>query len=105
MRNLTPPKKQSPEDWHPAQIVCALRMAGWSLRQLSLHHGYANASTLKRAIQKPWPKGERLIAAAINTPPEAIWPSRYAARAERAARKIKSTRRGREGNGKNQAAT
>lgn len=71
-------------DWHPADIVAALRKAGWSVRKLSAHHGYAGPSALSNAIQKPWPKGERLIADAIGVSPEQIWPSRYA---ERAARK------------------
>lgn len=71
-------------DWHPADIVAALRKAGWSVRRLSAHHGYAGSTALSNAIRRPWPKGERLIAEAIGISPEQIWPSRYA---ERAARK------------------
>jgi Ner family transcriptional regulator len=85
MRPNTLPKKVTPlDDWHPADIVCALRKRGWSLRRLSLHHGYANPATLKNATQRPWPKGERLIAAAIGVPAREIWPSRFAERARRA---------------------
>lgn len=73
-------------DWHPADIVAALRKAGWSVRRLSAHHGYLKAGQLSEAISRPWPKGEKLIAAAIGVLPEAIWPSRYAIRAEREAR-------------------
>ena len=71
-------------DWHPADIVAALRKAGWSLRRLSAHHGYMPGQ-LSAAINRPWPKGERLIAAAIGVAPETIWPSRWAVRAEREA--------------------
>lgn len=72
------PKKPAPaEDWHRADIVAELRKAGWSLRRLSLYHGYASATTLKIALQRSWPKGERLIAQAIGVDPADIWPSRY----------------------------
>lgn len=79
MRTTRPPKKPAPQDWHPADIVAALRKAGWSLRRLSLHHGYADGSTLKNALAHRWPKGQRLIAEAIGVRPEEIWPSRYPA--------------------------
>jgi len=72
-----PKKAGRKKDWHPADIVAAIRKAGWSLRKLSLHHGYADASTLSKAIERPWPKGQKLIADAIGVPPEKIWPSRY----------------------------
>lgn len=71
------PKTPSCHDWHPADVVCSLRKAGWSLRRLSLHHGYKQGSTLKNALVKRWPKAERLIAEAIGVEPCAIWPSRY----------------------------
>lgn len=70
------PKKTAP-DWHRADIVAALHKAGWSLRKLSAHHGYASANTLAKALDRPWPKGERLIAEALNIKPEKIWPNRY----------------------------
>jgi Ner family transcriptional regulator len=70
-------KKQSPTDWHRADIVAALWKAGWSLRRLSLHHGYAQATTLTNALDRRWPKGERVIAEAIGISPATIWPTRY----------------------------
>lgn len=75
MRKLSQPKKTA--DWHPADIVAALRKRGWSLRRLSTHHGYSHPATLQRALHARWPKGQRLIAEAIGIAPEAIWPSRY----------------------------
>ncbi|WP_435100787.1 helix-turn-helix domain-containing protein [Arhodomonas sp. AD133] len=70
-------KKPAPEDWHRADIVAALRKAGWSLRRLATHHGYAAPTTLTNALARPWPKGEQIIAEAIGEDPAAIWPSRY----------------------------
>lgn len=69
--------KKSQEDWHRADIVAALHKQGWSLRRLSLHHGYKSAGALKNALDRPWPKGERIIAEVIGLPPESIWPTRY----------------------------
>lgn len=76
MRQLNNTKKASLEDWHPADIVAALRKKGWSLRQLSTHH-HLSPGTLKGAIQAPYPNGEKLIADAIGIKPWEIWPSRY----------------------------
>jgi Ner family transcriptional regulator len=76
MEKLNSPKKAGLEDWHSADIVAKLRKAGWSLRQLSMHH-QLSPGTLKAALQFPYPNGERLIAAAIGVKPWEIWPSRY----------------------------
>ncbi|WP_081093937.1 helix-turn-helix domain-containing protein [Bordetella hinzii] len=78
MREQTRPKKTARKDWHRADIVAALRKAGWSLRRLAQHHGYANPTTLGTAMSRHWPKGERIIAEAIGCSPAEIWPSRYA---------------------------
>lgn len=77
MKTLNSPKKTSPNDWHPADIVAALHKSGWSLRRLSVHLGMAPTS-LANVLQKPYPKGERHIADAIGVTPWEIWPSRYA---------------------------
>ncbi|EAU0182158.1 TPA: transcriptional regulator [Salmonella enterica] len=61
--------KQS--DWHPADIIAGLRKRGTSLAAVSRNAGLANALT------RHWPKGERLIAEALDVAPEDIWPSRY----------------------------
>lgn len=63
-------------DWHPADVVAALRKAGWSLRRLSAHHGYS-PTALDNALHRRWPKAERLIAETIGVQPDVIWPSRY----------------------------
>jgi Ner family transcriptional regulator len=77
MNQLNRAKKQPSQDWHRADIVAALWKSGWSIRRLSTHHGYASPTTLNTALDRPWPKGERLIAEAIGVHPSAIWPSRY----------------------------
>jgi len=89
-------KKSPSRDWHKADIIAALRKAGWSLSRLALANGYSHRSTLSRAMHSPgWPKGEEIIATAIgqgddhpNITPQDIWPSRY-------SDALKSTRRGR----------
>tara|TARA_R110002012_G_scaffold309795_1_gene517075 strand:+ start:1243 stop:1539 length:297 start_codon:yes stop_codon:yes gene_type:complete len=78
MNEKSASKKANQEDWHRADIVAAVRKAGWSLRKLAKHHGYSSATTLTVALDRPWPKGERLIAEAIGIDPDTIWPSRYA---------------------------
>lgn len=63
-------------DWHPADIIAALRKNGTTLAAVSREAGLSS-STLANAISRPWPKGEWLIAQAINIHPAEIWPSRY----------------------------
>jgi len=70
------PNKSSPPDWHPADIVAAIKKRRSSFSRLSRHHGYADGS-LRLALYRPWPKAERIIAGFIGLPPVAIWPSRY----------------------------
>lgn len=87
MKTTRTPPPPPPEDWHPADIICALRKAGWSLRRLSAHHGFHPGSLQVAAYAGKWPAGERLIAAALGVTAPEIWPSRYAERAaKRAAR-------------------
>ncbi|MGH1509475.1 helix-turn-helix domain-containing protein [Ralstonia solanacearum] len=76
MDKLNTPKKPVVQDWHRADIKSALEKAGYTLRQLSLQYGYAPTS-LKFALNEPWPAAERIIAAAIGVAPSTIWPTRY----------------------------
>lgn len=69
-------KKAGSTDWHPADIVAALRKAGWSMRALGIANGYS-PSSLKNVMVRSWPKAERIVATAIGVKPEQIWPSRY----------------------------
>lgn len=64
------------QDWHPADIIAAIRKQGTTLAALSRKAGLSS-STLANAITRPWPKGELLIAEALNIHPAEIWPRRY----------------------------
>ncbi|MBP2168481.1 Ner family transcriptional regulator [Erwinia toletana] len=64
------------KDWHSADIIAALRKRGTSLAAVSRQAGLSS-STLANALTRPWPKGEWLIADAIEIHPAVIWPSRY----------------------------
>lgn len=64
------------QDWHPADIIAALKKRGTSLSALSRQAGLAS-STLANTLIRHWPKGERLIAEKLGVAPEQIWPSRY----------------------------
>lgn len=66
------------DDWHPADIVAAIHKTGWSMRQLSLHHG-CSTGVVKTALRMQYPRAERIIADAIGVEPWEIWPSRYGA--------------------------
>ncbi|WJV54497.1 helix-turn-helix transcriptional regulator [Pectobacteriaceae bacterium CE90] len=63
-------------DWHPADIIAALRKKGTTLAAVSRAAGLSS-STLANALSRPWPKGEWLIADKLGIHPAEIWPSRY----------------------------
>jgi Ner family transcriptional regulator len=64
------------QNWHPADVIAALKKQGTSLAALSRRAGLSS-STLANALTRPWPKGELLIAQALEVSPEIIWPERY----------------------------
>jgi len=63
-------------DWHHADIIAALHKKRTTLAALSRESGLCS-STLANALSLPWPKGEDLIARALNVKPQDIWPSRF----------------------------
>jgi Ner family transcriptional regulator len=63
-------------DWHPADVLAALKKRGYSLAGLSVAHGY-HATAAGKALKRRWPAVEAMIADAIGVPPSRIWPSRY----------------------------
>lgn len=63
-------------DWHPADIICALTKAGWSLRRLGVAHGYSPGS-LSQFLRRQNPRAEAVIASALGLHPSVIWQSRY----------------------------
>lgn len=71
------PKKPASQDWHKEDIKAAVRKSGTTMKGLSLRAGYRSVDACSQALHRPYPKVERIIAAAIGVPPETIWPSRY----------------------------
>ncbi|CQD43796.1 helix-turn-helix domain-containing protein [Yersinia mollaretii] len=69
-------RQNQKEDWHHADIMSALKKRGKSLSGVSRAAGLSSA-TLANTLYRPWPKGEWLIADALNIHPAEIWPSRY----------------------------
>lgn len=63
-------------DWHSADVKCALEKAGTNLAKLARENNLA-PSTLRNVFRVRIPKYERIIADAIGTTPDQIWPSRY----------------------------
>jgi len=63
-------------DWHPADVLAALKKRGKTLSGLSRAHGY-HATAAGKALKKPWPALEAIIAAELGMVPEEIWPGRY----------------------------
>ncbi|QXO61519.1 helix-turn-helix domain-containing protein [Morganella morganii] len=64
------------QDWHPADIIAAIKKRGTSLSALSRNAGLRSV-TLNNALARRWPKGEKIIADFLNVSPAEIWPSRY----------------------------
>lgn len=78
MMNVLTSQKNT-HDWHRADIIAELHKRGWSVASLAKAHKLA-PSTLRSALDKPYPKSERIIAEAIGVAPEVIWAKRFAKR-------------------------
>ncbi|MGP6379951.1 helix-turn-helix domain-containing protein [Yersinia bercovieri] len=63
-------------DWHPADIIAAIRKKGSTLSAVSRNSGLSS-STLGNTLTRPWPKGEYIIADFLGVHPSEIWPTRY----------------------------
>jgi len=63
-------------DWHPADILAALKKRGHSLAGLSVTNGY-HPTAAGKALKQPWPAMEQIVANALGVSPNEIWPSRY----------------------------
>jgi Ner family transcriptional regulator len=62
------------QDWHPADVLAALKKRGVSLRQLAARHDYSH---IDRVLSSPWLAAEKIVADALGMKPAQIWPSRY----------------------------
>lgn len=63
-------------DWHPADVLAALKKRGLTLAGLSAAHAY-HPTAAGKALKHPWPALEAIIAQEIGVRPQEIWPSRY----------------------------
>jgi len=70
-------KTSQKEDWHPADVVAALRKAGLSLSGLAQAYGLTSSSAFSVALVRSYPICEQRIADALGIPPMVIWPTRY----------------------------
>lgn len=61
---------------HPADIIAALRKRKTTLAAVSREAGLSSL-TLANALNRPCPKGGRLITDALVIPKSEIWPDRY----------------------------
>lgn len=75
--NTPDPAAQAAQDWHPADVKCALEKAGYTLSKLAAKHGLSGAGSLSKTLTQSMPLGEQRIADAIGVHPQVIWPSRY----------------------------
>jgi len=66
---------------HPADVIAALRKRGTSLRKIAHENGYSH---IQRVLTSPWLAAEQMVAKALDTTPQALWPSRYRDPAARA---------------------
>jgi Ner family transcriptional regulator len=62
------------QDWHPADVLAALKKRGVSLRQLAKDHDYSH---IDRVLKSPWLAAEKIVADALGMKPSDLWPSRY----------------------------
>ncbi|MGR6980844.1 helix-turn-helix domain-containing protein [Testudinibacter sp. P27/CKL/0425] len=69
-------KKKRSQDMSNLEIRGELMKKGLSLSQLGIDSGLAK-TTLRNALDKRYPRGERIIANALGLEPADIWPSRY----------------------------
>ena len=69
-----------PDDWHPADVLAALKKRGRSLAGLSVANGY-HPTAAGKALKQPWPAMELLLADAIGVAPQEMWPAGMTTRA------------------------
>ena len=63
-------------DWHPADVLAALKKRGKSLAGVSVANGY-HPTAAGKALRRSWPAMEIIIAEALGLVPAQIWPSRH----------------------------
>jgi len=76
MNDTESTQPKPPLDWHPADVLAALKKRGHTLAGLSVANGY-HPTAAGKALKRPWPAMEAIIAAALEVTAATIWPSRY----------------------------
>ncbi len=69
-------RMSDPKDWHPADVIAALRKRGFTLAGLSIANEY-HPTAAGKALRQSWPAMELIIAKALGLDARAIWPQRY----------------------------
>lgn len=69
-------KKTASKDWHRADIIAAVRKTGTNLSKLA-RDNHLFHTALNNALNRPYPRYERIIAEHLGLKPQDIWPSRY----------------------------
>jgi len=86
-------RKQSPTDWHPADIKAALAKKGYTFARIARERGYCSNSP-NTVLWRGWKPMERIVAEIIGVAPEQIWPSRYEAAPKRFITRKQSSKTG-----------
>lgn len=80
-----------------AWVLYQLQIRGLSFAEIARRNGNARRDLPRMAFDMPYPKWEKIVAAAIDMEPEELWPERYAKRAARKStktfRRAESTRK------------
>ena len=68
--------RKNKKNMHRAYIIAMIQEKGKTLSQLSVEAGL-HPRTLGNALDRKYPKSEKIIADFIGKTPEEIWPTRY----------------------------
>jgi len=71
--NLTNFRHARATGWHPAEVICAVKMKGESLAGLA-RKVRLSRKTLSWALTKPHPRANRTIAEFLGVPLNELWP-------------------------------
>jgi Ner family transcriptional regulator len=71
--DLTNSRQTRPNGWHPAEVICAVRMKGESLASLGRKMRLSRKS-LSWALTKPHIRANRAIAEFLDVPLNELWP-------------------------------
>jgi Ner family transcriptional regulator len=85
LEHISPDEIRKSMDISPAYLIAMLHERGLSLRQIARQNDCA-PTTLSACLRVPYPRAEKLIAAALGVRVEDLWPVRVERRRLRAKR-------------------